>query len=87
MCVVLTKTNKMKDNENFCNVYVKRDEHPLILQEWKRLCGVVRREKAAPINAGCLIKLDYQKKVVTRDGEIIQEFKSPFQPQGPGTSS
>ena len=84
---VLMKTNKLKDNENFSNVYVKRDEHPLIRQEWKRLRSIARKEKAAPINAACLIKLDYRKKAVTRDGEIIEEFVSPFRPQGPNTSA
>ena len=83
---VLRKTNMLKNNPTLSNVYVKRDEHPLVRQEWKRLRIVARKEKDAPINAGCLIKVDYQKKAVTRDGEIIQEFVSPFRLQGPNTS-
>ena len=84
---VLLKTNKLKNNADFCNIYVKRDEHPLVRQEWKRLRAVARKEKAAPINQGCVIKVDYQKKAVTRDGEIIQEFVSPFRLQGPNASA
>ena len=83
---VLTNTKELKNHASYSKVYIKRDEHPLIRQEWKRLRAVARKEKAAPINAACEIKLDYKKKAVTRNGEIIHEFVSPFRLQGPNNS-
>ena len=84
---VLNKRHALKNNATFAKVYVKKDEHPLVRKEWSRLRAVARKEKAAPINVGCMIKLDYQKKAVTRDDVIIQEFVSPFRLQDPSTSA
>ena len=78
---------KLKENNAFRKVYLKRDEHPLIRKEWNRLRTFAKKEKDAPINVGCLIKVDYQKKAVTRDGESILEFVSPFRGAGPNHSS
>ena len=83
---VLIQSKELKDHATYSRVYLKRDEHPLVRQEWKRLREVARKERAAPINAECDIKLDYQKRAVTRNGEIIQEFVSPFRLQGPNSS-
>ena len=52
-------------------------------KEWNRLREFARKEREAPINVGCTIKIDYKQKVVTRDGETIQEFVSPFRDAGP----
>ena len=78
---------KLKENNAFRKVYLKRDEHPLIRKEWNRLRTFAKKEKDAPINVGCLIKVDYQKKAVTRDGESILEFVSPFRGAGPNHSN
>lgn len=83
---VLTKTYNLKEKNEFKNVYIKRDEHPLVRKEWRRLREFARKEKEAPINAGCIIKIDYQKKAVTRNGESILDFVSPFRSAGPNHS-
>ena len=59
-------------------VFSKNDEHPLVRQEWNRLRGVARKEREAPINVGCEIILDYKRRAVTRDGQVIEEFVSPL---------
>ena len=85
--LVLSKGHTLKNDATFSNVYVKKDEHPLVRKEWNRLREVARKEKSAPINVGCTIKLDYKKKAVTRDGDVIDEFVSPFRLQGPNASA
>ena len=85
--MILKKRYTLKNNATFSNVYVKTDDHPLVRKEWNRLREVARKEKSAPINAGCVIKLDYKKKAVTRNGEVIDEFVSPFRLQGPNASA
>ena len=76
----------LKNNPTFGRVYIKRDQHPLIRKEWNRLREFAKREKNAPINVGCTIKVDYEKKAVTRDGESILAFVSPFRDAGPNQS-
>ena len=83
---VLLKSYNLKEKNDFRNVYIKRDEHPLVRKEWRRLREFARKEKAAPINVGCTIKVDYQKRAVTRDGESILEFVSPSRGAGPNHS-
>lgn len=85
--LVLSKAHTLKNDATFSSVYVKKDEHPLVRKEWNRLREVARKEKSAPINVRCTIKLDYKKKAVTRDGEVIDEFVSPFQHQDPNASA
>ena len=80
---VTSSGHKLKQNNVFEKVYLKKDEHPLIRKEWNRLRIFARKEKAAPINIGCTIKVDYKKKAVTRDGVTILEFVSPFRTAGP----
>ena len=80
---VTTNRYKLKQNNTFSKVYLKKDEHPLIRKEWNRLRAFAKTEKAAPINVACNIKVDYQKKAVTRNGESILEFVSPFRGAGP----
>ena len=83
---VLTKTYNLKDKNEFRNVYIKRDEHPLVRKEWRRLREFARKERAAPINVEATIKIDYQKRAVTRNGESILDFVSPFRGAGPNHS-
>ena len=82
----MKERHKLKDNHEYSRVFIKRDQHPLIRKEWNRLREFAKKEKVAPINVGCLIKVDYEKKAVTRDGESICEFQSPFQDAGPNQS-
>ena len=65
--MILKKRYTLKSNATFSNVYVKTDDHPLVRKEWNRLREVARKEKSAPINAGCVIKLDYKKNAVYTD--------------------
>ena len=82
----MNERHKLKDNELYGRVYVKRDQHPLIRKEWNRLREFAKKENVAPMNVGFDIKVDYEKRAVTRNGEPILEFVSPFQDAGPNRS-
>ena len=59
-------------------IYVKKDLHPAIRKEWKRLRDVETAEKGKPVNQGCTIRLDYKKREITRDGVVIDKWSSSF---------
>ena len=83
---IMNERHKLKDNQQYGRVFIKRDQHPLIRKEWNRLRDFARKEKAAPVNVGCTIKVDYERKAVTRDGVSILAFVSPFRDAGPNQS-
>ena len=75
---VLDKCKELASNDEYKTVYVKRDSHPLVRKEWKRLRDLVKIEKEAPMNVGTEIKLDYRERAIKRDGVVIHRFVSPF---------
>ena len=81
---ILKSKNKLKDgNTEFKSVYIKADEPLCVQKEWKRLKDAMKREKDAPCNVGCTIKIDYKKRELLRDAQVIDKFRSPFQKGGP----
>ena len=56
-------------------MYVKKDLHPAVREEWKRLHTVQATEKNRPENQGCHIRLDVKERKLYRDGIVIDEWK------------
>ncbi|MPC60093.1 hypothetical protein E2C01_054130 [Portunus trituberculatus] len=62
------KTSKLKDSgAPYERVFVKRDVHPSVRNEWKRLRDAEAAERAKPQNTGCVIKLDTRARKLYRD--------------------
>jgi hypothetical protein len=81
---ILKSKNKLKDGDaGFKSVYMKADEPLCVQKEWKRLKAAMKREKDAPSNVGCTIKIDYKKRELLRDAQVIDRFRSPFRKGGP----
>ena len=81
---ILTNKSKLKESNNeFKSVYIKADEPLCVQKEWKRLKAACRREKDGPTNTGCTIKIDYRKRELLRDDQVIDRFRSPFRKGGP----
>ena len=59
------------------SVYVKKDVHPAVRKEMARLRQREREEKEKPENVGASIVYDWKKRVLLRDGNIINKF-SPY---------
>ncbi len=76
---VLSKTGKLKDaGELYSRIFVKKDVHPSIRKERKRLREVESTEKARPENVGCVVRLDAREKVY-RDNVVIDSWNpAPF---------
>ena len=85
--VVITNAKKLKDIKEGDNaaalkkVYIKRDQHPTWRKEYDRLRKVVKDEKLRAENAGTEVEIKYDasRRVVTRDGLVIDSFKPVFQ--------
>ena len=77
---ILAKTRKLKDaGRPYERIFVKKDVHPSIRKEWKRLRDAEAAEKDRPENEGCVIRLDFREKKLYRDGEVIDRWNpTPF---------
>ena len=72
---ICKKTNSLQNLEGYSNkVYVKRDLHPSIRKEQRRLRKVVKDERARPENQACNIVYDFKNGVVTKDDTIIDRY-------------
>lgn len=72
---VLERASQLKQvGGEFQKIYVKKDIHPSIRKEWKRLRDAEKREKERPENAGCVIRLDTRERKLYRDGEVIDSW-------------
>ena len=56
------------------NVRIKRDSHPAIRKEWKRLFDAETSERNKPENRGCTIEFDKRKRQIKRDGVVIDSW-------------
>ena len=76
---ILENTKALREaGPSYRRIYVKKDVHPAIRKEWKRLRDVETTEKAKPVNQGCTIRLDYKRREVTRDGAMIDKWSPLF---------
>ena len=70
---VLDKAKKLKDlNDPYKKVYIKKDSHPEVRKEWKRLKDAEEAETRN--NSGSIIRLDYKQRVLFKDGVIINKW-------------
>ena len=75
---ILRNASKLKDQgeqDPFKRVFLKRDVHPDIRREEKRLYDVFKAERDKPENAVFDVVFDRKKRVVTINGEEIDRFK------------
>ena len=53
---------------------MKKDQHPSVRQEWKRLHTVYKTEKERPTNQGCNIEFNFRERKVYKDGIVIDKW-------------
>ena len=68
------KDLKTHSNEIYHRIYVKKDQHPSVRQEWKRLHTVFTTEKERPGNEGCDIQFNFRERKVYKNGVIIDQW-------------
>ena len=72
---VLAKVPQLKQRGGaYGKIFVKKDIHPSIRNEWKRLHDVERAEKERPENAGCVIRLEPRERKLYKDGVVIDSW-------------
>lgn len=81
---VLKNAYKLKDQTDedpYKKVFLKRDTHPEVRNEEKRLYDIFKAEKEKPENVDKSVVFDRKTRVVTCNGEEIDRFKlfSSFQ--------
>ena len=57
---------------------MKKDVHPSVRNEWKRLRDAERTEKDRPENVGCVIRLDVRERKLYRDDVVIDKWNPLF---------
>lgn len=77
---VLSKTRKLKDaTAPFDRIYVKKDVHPSVRKEWKRLRDAEDAEKQRPENEGRVTRLDVRERKLYCDEVVIDRWNpAPF---------
>lgn len=76
---ILTKASKLKQaTGEFNKIYIKKDVHPSIRGEWRRLRAAERTEKERLENAGCVIRLDSRERKLYRDGVVTDAWNLQF---------
>ena len=72
---ILENKHKLKSVNDFSKVFIKKDSHPLVRAEWKRLYDIMRSEKN---------KIDNENKEISiKDGKlyvgdtVVDEFHRP----------
>ena len=65
-------------NTAFNKIKIKKDLHPVVRREWKRLYEVKEKEEKKSENAEKVVAIDMKKRAVTCDGQIIDAWSSPF---------
>lgn len=69
---ILEKSKQLKTAEdNYKKIFIKKDVHPCVRKEWKRLRDVEKAEKERPENVGCAINLDTRERKLYKDGVVI----------------
>jgi hypothetical protein len=59
-------------------IQVNKDLHPSVCKEWKRLFTVKEEEERKAENASHAITIDFRKRQVLRDGEVIDSWNLLF---------
>ena len=76
---VLANTRGLKNSSAcFGRIFVKKDLHPSVRNEWKRLKEAERKEKERPENVGCVIRLDVRERKLYRDDVVIDKWNPLF---------
>lgn len=60
--------------EELEGIRIKKDVHPSVRAEWRRLFQVKEEEEKKAANAGCTITIDIRKRQVLRDGQVIDSW-------------
>ena len=61
--------------ELYSRIFIKKDVHPSVRKEWKRLWEVEKAEKERPENVGCVFQFNTIEWKLYRDGAVIDSWR------------
>ena len=71
----LEKAKTLKSaNDTYNRIYIKKDVHPSVREEWKRLRDVAQREKDRPENSDSTIRFDVRERKVYKNDQLIDQW-------------
>lgn len=59
----------------FDKIFIKKDTHPAVRREWKRLFDAEKEEKSKAENVGHSVLVDKKRRVLLRDDQVIDTWK------------
>ena len=68
------KDLKTHSSDIYHRIYVKKDQHPAVRNEWKRLHAVFKTEKERPSNQNSTILFNFRERKVYKDGTVIDQW-------------
>lgn len=76
---ILSNASRLKaSGDCFNRIYIKKDVHPSVRKEWRRLREVEAAERAKPENVGCVIRLDTRERKIYKDNTVIDGWNAQF---------
>ena len=72
----IVASSKEQHDPRLTGIRIKRDTHPGIRREWKRLFDLKEVEENKPENEGRTITIDMKKRQVMRDDEVIESWNA-----------
>ena len=76
---ILANSRQLKDAGGaLSKVFIKKDQHPAVYREIKRLRDTEKREKKKAENQGRNVEYDWKKRCVLVDGMIIDTYQPSF---------
>lgn len=74
--IVLEKAKNLKqcNTEVYKKIFIKKDVHPNVRAEWRRLREAEKAEKERPENVGCNIVFNARERRLYKDGVVIDQW-------------
>ena len=76
---IVMNAKKLKDASDCASIFIRKDTHPTLRYEANRMRIRERNERANPENSNANIQYDRRKRVLMRNGIIIDRFRPLFQ--------
>ena len=72
---VLEAAKRLKQcEEPYKKIFIKKDMHPSVRTEWRRLREAEKAERERPENAGCNIQFNVRERKLYKDGVVIDKW-------------
>ena len=74
--IAADKGKELKNHscEIYKKIFVKKDQHPSVRQEWTRLHTVFKTEKERTSNFSCNIQFNFRERKIYKDGVVIDQW-------------